>query len=111
MEDEGEDHSIAAVRITAVWRAARGRTGCGRYRRGATVMWQNPKLRVTESLQPLTITFKNKIAHAIRFRCRFLLDSDWTTARSRLRPLAKLITQPANGTTASQFSCRTRLAG
>lgn len=77
---------------------------------GSTVVWQNPKLRVTESLQPLTITFKNRIARAIRFRCRFLLDSDWTTARGRLRPLAKIITQPANGTTASQFSCRTRLA-
>jgi hypothetical protein len=78
---------------------------------GATVMWENPKLRVTEKLQPLTITFKNKIARAIRFRCRFLLDSEWSTARGRLRPLAKIITQPANGTTASQFSCRTRLAG
>jgi hypothetical protein len=37
---------------------------------GATVVWQNPKMRVTESLQPLTITFKNKIARPIRFRCR-----------------------------------------
>jgi hypothetical protein len=78
---------------------------------GATVVWQNPKMRVTESLQPLTITFKNKIAHAITFRCRFLLDSAWTTVHGRLRPLEKMITQPANGTTASQFSCRTRLAG
>jgi hypothetical protein len=78
---------------------------------GATVVWQNPKMRVTESLQPLTITFKNKIARPIRFRCRFLLDSDWSTAYGRLRPLEKRITQPVSGTTASQFSCRTRLAG
>ena len=77
---------------------------------GPTVMWQNPKLRVTEKLQPLTITFKNRIERTITFRCRFLLDSDWTTARGRLRPLAKLITQP-DGVTASQFSCRTALAG
>jgi hypothetical protein len=78
---------------------------------GAAVMWQNPKMRVTSKLQPLTITFKNRIARTITFRCRFLLDSDWSTARGRLRPLAKLITQPASGTTASQFSCRTGLAG
>lgn len=78
---------------------------------GGTVVWQNPKLRVTESLQPLTITFKNRIARPIRFRCRFLADSEWQTARGRLRPLEKLITQSANAVTASQFSCRTRLAG
>jgi len=78
---------------------------------GATVVWQNPKMRVTESLQPLTITFKNKIARAITFRCSFVLDSSRTTVHGRLRPLEKRITQPANGTTASQFSCRTRLAG
>ena len=78
---------------------------------GATVMWQNPKLRVTSKLQPLTITFKNRIAHAITFRCRFLLDSDWSTAYGRLRPLEKSRTQPATGVTASQFRCRTALAG
>jgi hypothetical protein len=78
---------------------------------GATVVWQNPKLTVTRGSQPLTITFKNRIARPIRFRCRFLLDSDWSTAYGRLRPLEKSITQPVSGTTASQFSCRTRLAG
>ena len=76
-----------------------------------TVMWQNQKLRVTESLQPLTITFKNRIARTIRFRCRALFDSEWRTVKGRLRPLQKLVTQPANAVTASQFSCRTRLAG
>lgn len=78
---------------------------------GATVMWQNPQMRVSERVQPLRIIYKNKIARPIRFRCRFLLDSAWSTAYGRLRPLEKRITQPANGTTASQFSCRTRLAG
>ncbi len=66
---------------------------------------------MTESLQPLTITFKNRIARTITFRCRFLADREWRTAKGRLRPLAKIITQPANAVTASQFSCRTRLAG
>ncbi len=77
----------------------------------ASVVWQNPKLRVTERLQPLELTFKNRIAHAIRFRCRFLADSEWRTIRARLRPLQKMTVQPANAVTASQFSCRTRLAG
>ena len=78
---------------------------------GATVVWQNPKMRVTESLQPLTITFKNKIAHAITFRCSFMLDSSRTTVHGRLMPLEKRRTQPAAGVTASQFRCRTALAG
>jgi hypothetical protein len=78
---------------------------------GATVMWQNPMLRVTERLQPLTITFKNRIAHTIRFSCRFLLDSEWRTVKGRLRSLAKMVIMPANALTASQFSCRARLAG
>ena len=78
---------------------------------GATVVWQNPKLTVARGSQPLTITFKNRITRPIRFRCRFLLDSDWSTAYGRLRPLEKSRTQPVSGTTASQFSCRTRLAG
>jgi hypothetical protein len=78
---------------------------------GATVVWQNPKLRVTEKLQPLTITFKNRIARPIRFSCRFAQDNEWVRVRGRLRPLEKMITQPANALTASQFSCRTELAG
>jgi hypothetical protein len=44
---------------------------------GATVVWQNPKLTVTRRSQPLTITYKNRIARTIWFRCRFLADSDW----------------------------------
>jgi hypothetical protein len=103
--DKGEDHGIADV-----WRAARGRTGYRRGRRGATVTWQNSKMRVRESLQPLTITFMNKIARTITLRCSSVLDSSRTTAHGRLRPLEKRITQPANETTASQFSCRARLA-
>jgi hypothetical protein len=77
---------------------------------GATVMWQNPKLTVTVRLQPLTITFKNRIASAITFSCSFWLDSEQRSVHGRLRPFAKMVTQPANGVTASLFSCRTRLA-
>jgi hypothetical protein len=77
----------------------------------ATVVWQNPKLRVSERLQPLEIIYKNRIAHAIRFSSRYLLDSDWSTSKGRLRPLQKLVVYPANSTSASQWSCRTRLAG
>lgn len=79
--------------------------------KGSNVVWQNPMLRVTERLQPLEITFRNRIGRAIRYRCRFLLDSDWHTARGRLGPWQVLVTLPADGMTASQFSCRTRLAG
>ena len=64
------------------------------------MVWQNPKMRVTESLQPLTVTFKNKIAHAITFRCSFVLDSSRTTTHGRLMPLEKRRTQPATGVTA-----------
>ena len=78
---------------------------------GATVVWQNPKLTVTRGSQPLTITFKNRIAHAITFRCSFLLGSSRTTVHGRLMPLEKRRTQPATGVTASQFRCRTALAG
>jgi hypothetical protein len=78
---------------------------------GATVMWQNKQLRVTERVEPLRLTFKNKIAHAIRFRCRYLQDTEWVVTKSRLRPLEKRVIWPANALTASQFSCRTRLAG
>jgi hypothetical protein len=77
---------------------------------GPTVMWQNPKLIVTVRLQPLTITFKNRIARTITFSCSFWLDSEQRSIRGRLRPLAKMVTQPADGVTASLFSCRTRLA-
>ncbi len=77
-----------------------------------TVMWQNSKLRVTEKLQPLTITFKNRIERTIRFSCSFMLDgSERRTVKGRLRPLAKMVIQPANALTANSFSCRTRLAG
>jgi hypothetical protein len=78
---------------------------------GATVMWQNRMMRVTERVQPLRITFKNKIAHAITFRCSFVLDSSRTAVHGRLMPLEKRMTQPATGVTASQFRCRTALAG
>ena len=78
---------------------------------GATVVWQNSMMRVTRGSQPLTITFKNKIAHAITFRCSFLLSSSRTTVHGRLLPLEKRRTQPATGVTASQFRCRTALAG
>jgi hypothetical protein len=78
---------------------------------GATVVWQNPKLTVTRGSQPLTITYKNRITHAITFRCSFLLDSSRTAVHGRLRPLEKSRTQPATGVTASQFRCRTALAG
>ena len=78
---------------------------------GATVVWQNAMMRVTRGSQPLTITYKNKIAHAITFRCSFLLDSSRTAVHGRLRPLEKSRTQPATGVTASQFRCRTALAG
>jgi hypothetical protein len=88
--------------------AARGRTGFGCGRNG---MWQNKQLRVTERIQPLRLTFEKKIARAIRFRCQFLADSEWRPIRARLRPLQKMTVQPANAVTASQFSCRTRLAG
>ena len=78
---------------------------------GASVVWQNSQMRVTERVQPLRITFKNKIAHAITFRCSFVLDSSRTTVHGRLMPLEKRRTQPATGVTASQFRCRTALAG
>jgi hypothetical protein len=78
---------------------------------GATVVWQNSMMRVTRGSQPLTITFKNKIAHAITFRCSFLLSSSRTTVHGRLMPLERRRTQPATGVTASQFRCRTALAG
>ena len=78
---------------------------------GATVVWQNPQMRVTTRVQPLRITFKNKVAHAITFRCSFLLDSSRTTVHGRLMPLEKRRTQSATGVTASQFRCRTALAG
>ena len=78
---------------------------------GATMVWQNSMMRVTRGSQPLTITFKNKIAHAIMFRCSFLLSSSRTTVHGRLMPLEKRRTQPATGVTASQFRCRTALAG
>jgi hypothetical protein len=78
---------------------------------GATVVWQNRMLRVTRGSQPLTITFKNKIAHAITFRCSFLLDSSRIATHGRLMPLEKRRTQPATGVTATQFRCRTALAG
>lgn len=77
---------------------------------GGTVMWQNSKLTVTVRLQPLTITFKNRIASTITYSCSFWLDSERRSVKGRLRPLAKTVTQPADGVTASLFSCRTRLA-
>ena len=78
---------------------------------GASVVWQNRMMRVTERVQPLRITYKNKIAHAITFRCSFVLDSSRTAVRGRLMPLEVSRTQPATGVTASQFRCRTALAG
>jgi hypothetical protein len=69
-EDEGEDHSISAVWIGAVWRCSRAHRVRLRQERGR-VMWQNKQLRVTERIQPLRLTFEKKIARAIRFRCQF----------------------------------------
>lgn len=98
---------ITALLLTGVLLAGAQGTAAA----AATVMWQNPKLRVTERVQPLTLAFKNRIAHAIRFRCRYLQDTEWVVTKDRLRPLEKLVIMPANALTASQFSCRTRLAG
>jgi hypothetical protein len=97
-------HRPELRRIARVWRAAHGRTGCGRGRNGGHRDGQNSKLRVTERVQPLTITFKNRIAHAIWFRCRYLAETEWRTSKGRLRPLAKLVIWPTNALTASEFS-------
>jgi hypothetical protein len=100
---------ITALLLTGALLA--GAQGTSAAAGGATVVWQNSQMRVTRGSQPLTITFKNKIAHAITFRCSFLLDSSRTTVHGRLMPLEKRRTQPATGVTASQFRCRTALAG
>ena len=78
---------------------------------GASVVWQNRMMRVTTRVQPLRITFKNKIAHAITFRCSFVPDNSRTAVHGRLMPLEVSGTQPATGVTASQSRCRTALAG
>jgi hypothetical protein len=87
-----------------------GAQGTPAVARGANVMWQNAQMTVRERLGPLTITYKNRIGSPVRFRCRFMMDHDWHTARGELAPWQRLVTLP-QGTTASQFSCRTRIAG
>ena len=47
----------------------------------------------------------------VTFRCSFVLDSSRTAVHGRLMPLEVSRTQSATGVTASQFRCRTALAG